>query len=94
MDAGVRRARRGRVLRLAAAAEGLAGAVLVGRDGTPAWQVLRVLVVRLLTLGAMHALRRPQRATRQRRSLPGSSESASLRFLDAALLAEEPKRCP
>ena len=51
--------RRGRVFRLAAAAEGAAGAVLVGRDGTPAWQVLRVLVVCLLTLGTMHALRRP-----------------------------------
>jgi hypothetical protein len=59
MYARVRRARRGRVLRLAAAAEGAAGLVLVGRDGTPAWQVLRVLVVCLLTLGAIHVLRRP-----------------------------------
>ena len=55
----VRHARRGRVLRLAAAAEGAAGAVLVGRDGTPAWQVLRVLVVCLLTLGVIRVLRRP-----------------------------------
>jgi pimeloyl-ACP methyl ester carboxylesterase len=59
MYPSVRRARRGRVLRLAAAAEGAAAAFLVGRDGTPAWQVIRVLVVCLLTLGAMHALRRP-----------------------------------
>ena len=59
MPTSVRRARRGRVLRLAAAAEGAAGVFLVGRDGTPAWQVLRVLLVCLLTLGAIHVLRRP-----------------------------------
>src|SRR5687768_9566677 len=59
MFTSVRRDRRGRVLRLAAAAEGAAGAVLVGSDGTPAWQVLRVLVVCLLTLGTVHALGRP-----------------------------------
>lgn len=59
MPTSVRRARRGRVLRLAAAAEGAAGAFLVGRDGALGWQVLRVLLVFLLTFGAVHALRRP-----------------------------------
>ena len=59
MHTSVRGARQGRALRLAAAAEGAAGAFLVGRDGTMAWQVLRVLLVCLLTLGAVHALRRP-----------------------------------
>src|SRR5688500_2870973 len=59
MYPSARRARRGRVRRLAAAAEGAAGAFLVGRDGTPAWQVIRVLVLCLLTLGAIHPLRRP-----------------------------------
>ena len=45
MRSSVRRDRRGRVLRLAAAALGAAGVVLVGRDGTPAWQVLRLRVL-------------------------------------------------
>ena len=58
MYTSVRRAQRGRVFRLTAAAEGAAGVFLVGRDGTLGWPVLRVLLVCILTLGAIHVLRR------------------------------------
>jgi fermentation-respiration switch protein FrsA (DUF1100 family) len=74
MYSSVRRARRGRALRLAAAAEGAAGLVLVGRDGTPVWQVLRVLIVCILTLGTIQVLRRP------------SARSASAAAVAAGLL--------
>jgi hypothetical protein len=70
MFSSVRRARRGSV-------------VLVGRESTPAWQVLRVLVVCLLTLGTMHALRRPSW-----RAAPGRV----VRFPGVTVLDEEPKR--
>jgi hypothetical protein len=43
MLSSVRRGCRGRVHRLALVAEGDAGVVLVGRDGTPAWHVLALL---------------------------------------------------